>query len=58
MKHLFKNIMLFSLLFLSSIVFGQNVQIPEKPSFQTSYYEFNTQLLSASEKQAIEQKIN
>ncbi len=44
-------------LFFCSAMYGQTVKIPEKPSFQTSYYEFNTQLLEESEKKAIEQKL-
>ena len=57
MKQLFKNILFFSLLLLSSLAVGQTVEIPERPSFETSYYEFKTQLLSPAEKKAIEQKL-
>jgi uncharacterized protein len=44
-------------LLASAIGFGQAVKIPEKPSFQTSYYEIGTTLLNATEKKAIEQKL-
>lgn len=46
----------FLLLFMSA-GWGQSVKIPETPSFQTSYYEIDTQLLEQAQKQAIEQKL-
>lgn len=37
--------------------FSQSVKIPEKPSKQTSYYDFNTNVLSESEQNHITQKL-
>ena len=53
-----QQLLLLILLLLScSGLFGQTVTIPEKPSFQTSYYEVGTTLLEQGQKQAIEQKL-
>ena len=57
MKRSFKNILLPLLLLLCYVGFGQAVKIPEKPSFQTSYYEFDTKLLDEGQKKALEQKL-
>ena len=43
------------LFFLCLGVYGQN--IPPKPSFQTSYYDYGTNILNESEKRSIEQKL-
>lgn len=43
--------------FLCLTSFAQKVNIPEKPSFQTSYYDYGTNILSKSEAKSIEQKL-
>jgi uncharacterized protein len=50
-------LLLILLLLSSSGLFAQTVTIPEKPSFETSYYEIGTNLLEQGQKQAIEQKL-
>lgn len=56
MKNLIKTILLPVFLLFTAVSFAQ-VTIPEKPSFQTSYYEIGTTLLNAEQKNAIEQKL-
>lgn len=55
-----KNIQGYLLLLLLLVSFsavGQTVKIPEKPSKQTSYYDFGTNILTQSESKSIEQKL-
>ena len=49
--------LLVSLLFVCFSALGQTVKIPEKPSKQTSYYDYGTNILNESEKRDIEQKL-
>jgi uncharacterized protein len=51
----FKILLLFSILLISNSTFGQ-YQIPEKPSLQTSVYDY-AKLLSDSEKTQLEEKL-
>lgn len=51
----FKILLLFSFIFISNITFGQ-YKIPEKPSLQTSVYDY-AKLLSDSEKTQLEEKL-
>lgn len=58
MKNLFrKNIVLLFTLLFTLAGFSQDVKIPEKPDFQTSYYEIGTTLLDEAQKKSIEQKL-
>ncbi|NDI98435.1 TPM domain-containing protein [Flavobacterium sp. LaA7.5] len=52
-----KHIATLLLLILCLSSYGQNANIPKKPSFQTSYYDFDTKILNESEKKSIEQKL-
>lgn len=53
-----KNVLLLPvLLMLFFSGWAQNVKIPPKPSFQTSYYEIGTKLLDEAQKQEIERKL-
>lgn len=45
------------LLLVQLVGFSQNVKIPEKPSKQTSYYDFKTNVLSETEQNHIRQKL-
>lgn len=54
---MFKYFTVVFLLLMQFFGFSQNVTIPEKPSKQTSYYDFNTNILSESEKNHIIQKL-
>lgn len=54
------NLRFFFLFFFLAVAFlgqSQTVAIPEKPNIETSLYDFGTNVMSASEKQIIEQKL-
>ncbi|WP_298781979.1 YgcG family protein [uncultured Polaribacter sp.] len=51
-----KKVVFLLMLFISLNLFSQGYKIPEKPSFQTSVYDY-ANLLSASQKQSLENKL-
>lgn len=54
---LFKYFAVVFLLLMQFFGFSQNVKIPEKPSNQTAYYDFGTNVLSQAEQNHIKQKL-